>query len=825
MKNDTKEKTLEVIRQEELQFSSDNDALKEMDYISFYQQHIEKLKQVTQIEWQGHCPFSEGHSDGVDSKPSFYVNSKTGQYYCQACMARGNLIIFCKNKGIPIPDKLKRSGIKKKWQDPIAVFDYTDENGTLFYQACRFPDIILPDSKPQKNFKQRRPDGKGGWIYQVKGIRKVPYRLPDLLKADPDFWVFIPEGEKHCDRLYGLGLVATCNVAGAEKWTKALNLYLKNRRVCILPDNDLPGQRHGQKVAQNLHGIAKEIRTLNLPGLKPKGDIVNWLDDGHTKEELFSLLDKMETWEPSQKQTGEEEYGEEAEEKEKRKSLAARLAEMVLSDSEITLFHNEKKTGYFKRGKDILPLKSRGFKDYLRKMLWEREGQTCGNDTIESAVGTISAYAVYDYPEHKLDVRVTKRDEKYYYDLGGGRVVYFEKGKPWKILPETPILFRSFTHQKEQVIPENFGDLKKILNFINFKKEESTEGKLSSHQLLYLCYLVSCLVPNVPHPVIILTGDQGSGKSTLFRITKPVVDPSHVLTIGNPSDFKEFVQIADHHYVLYLDNLTHLSDWTSDALCRFCTGEGFSKRELFSDDEDVFYVFRRCVGLNGINLVASRADLLDRSLIFSLERISDNERQHEQHFYAEFEKALPFIIAGLFDIFSSALNYIDDIRLTSKPRMADFARWGCAIARALGHTDQDFLAAYYQNVNLQNEEALDASPVAKTIIAYMEDKTEVIKPSSELYEELKKTAEGLKINTNSKYWPQDSRWLLRRIKEIRPNLQAVGIETYDSRNNKTRYVTLYKVKNDVTDVTDVTGTKKQILNGDIIGDNIIFQKK
>ena len=264
-----------------------------MDHLSFYQEHVQGLRPDGKNNYRGHCPFPDGHSGGIDKHPSFSVNVRTGQYQCFSCGAKGNLASFCQAKGIPFPGQTKK-------QEPEAVFDYVDEKGILLLQVCRFPG---------KKFSQRRPDGAGGWKWSVKDVRKVPYRLPELIKADPGKWVFVPEGEKHVDRLYSLGLMATCNVGGAGKWTKELSPYLKGRKVCILPDNDPPGQEHGLKTAQNLHGITAEIRILNLPGLKDKGDIINWLDGDqksddvkHTTDELLGLLGEVKTWKPDKRQ-------------------------------------------------------------------------------------------------------------------------------------------------------------------------------------------------------------------------------------------------------------------------------------------------------------------------------------------------------------------------------------------------------------------------------------------------------------------------------------------------------------------------------------------
>jgi hypothetical protein len=171
--------------------------------------------------------------------------------------------------------------------DPIiATFDYRDEAGKLLYQVCRTAN---------KRFWQRRPNGNGGWNNKVKGTRLVLYRLPELL-ANTDT-VYITEGEKHADALINLGLCATCNVGGAGKWSKKYNEFLRDRDVVVLPDNDKAGVDHGEKIARNLAGLARRVRVLMLPDLKPKGDVINWLEAGGTKEGLLQLAEETATWE------------------------------------------------------------------------------------------------------------------------------------------------------------------------------------------------------------------------------------------------------------------------------------------------------------------------------------------------------------------------------------------------------------------------------------------------------------------------------------------------------------------------------------------------
>ena len=120
-------------------------------------------------------------------------------------------------------------------------------------------------------FRQRRPDGRGGSVWGLRGVERVPYRLPELLGAVADRLVFIPEGEKDADNLVKLGLVATCNSEGAGKWRPHFARYFVGRDVVILPDNDDPGRKHAASVTSNLAPVARTVRVLALPDRPPKG--------------------------------------------------------------------------------------------------------------------------------------------------------------------------------------------------------------------------------------------------------------------------------------------------------------------------------------------------------------------------------------------------------------------------------------------------------------------------------------------------------------------------------------------------------------------------
>ena len=154
-----------------------------------------------------------------------------------------------------------------------------------------------------KDFRQRRPDGKGGWVWNVSGVDLVLYRLPELIATHARKWVIVCEGEKDADLLWKLGFVATTNAMGAGKWDANYTEALFGRRVAILPDNDDPGWKHALRVASELHGSATEVRIIELPGLgertpKHGKDITDWLEDGHDAEELKALIRASSNWEP-----------------------------------------------------------------------------------------------------------------------------------------------------------------------------------------------------------------------------------------------------------------------------------------------------------------------------------------------------------------------------------------------------------------------------------------------------------------------------------------------------------------------------------------------
>lgn len=270
------------------------------NFKSFYSKYLPKLKSIGGEEYRAICPFHE------DSNPSLSINNSNGKYFCHGCNKKGDLFHFYGKinsldtrrdfgkilKGIG--DDFGISFEKQKGK-VVAVYDYPDADGNLISQTLRYDP---------KDFKQRRPDGNGGWVWNLKGIEPVLYRLPEVLKADEVIFV---EGEKDTDNLFSLGFTATTCPMGAKAWKDHYTEYLKDKNIVLMPDNDNEGREHMTRVAQSLNGNSKSLKWIDLPDLPSKGDVSDFIakfdDKDQAAERLAILIENAKPYEPPKKVT------------------------------------------------------------------------------------------------------------------------------------------------------------------------------------------------------------------------------------------------------------------------------------------------------------------------------------------------------------------------------------------------------------------------------------------------------------------------------------------------------------------------------------------
>jgi uncharacterized protein (DUF927 family) len=271
---------------------SSNLAFTSAEVRHYYSVRVPHLKQQRTGEYRGPCPIHQGKGN------NFGVNMENGQWFCHSACGRGGDILSLEMALAGADFKISKAEVYRiiGRADSLngrparpriaATYDYTDETGQTLYQAVRMEP---------KGFKQRRPDGKGGWVWNIKGVRLVLYRLPELLKRGAET-VYICEGEKDVQTLESLGLLATCNPMGAGKWMRDYSEVIRGRSVVCLPDNDpstdehgnphYKGQKHAGSVAADLLRVDCEVRIVEVPKGK---DVSDWLGAGGTLEGLQTL--------------------------------------------------------------------------------------------------------------------------------------------------------------------------------------------------------------------------------------------------------------------------------------------------------------------------------------------------------------------------------------------------------------------------------------------------------------------------------------------------------------------------------------------------------
>jgi hypothetical protein len=671
----------------------------------------------------------------------------------------------------------KGNGGAKPWSPVIAKYVYREAGGTPYLQVCR---------TAAKGFFQNKWNGQM-WVAGKPEGPKIPYCLPELQAAPLTAKIHITEGEKDADALAKMNFVATTNSEGASNWTDDLNEYFRDRHVYIHEDNDKQGRNRVQRIARALHPIAASVRIIRLPGLKHHGDVSDWLENDLSGARLVRECESTPLWDPSATPLPEEEKEEVCPPVELKKKQADVLIELA---SSVEIFHDRDDVGYARFDvnghKENWPIRSKGFKRWLARSFYESTQSAPSSDGMQAALGVLEARALFDAPEHEVHVRVAGRDNCIYIDLAdrGWRAIEIDQAG-WRVIDSPPVYFRRSSGMKPLPEPVAGGslndDLRPLLNV-----------KTDNEFVLNVAWLLAALRPSGPYPVLALTGEQGSAKTMRANLLRALVDPNSVPLRALPRSEHDVFIAARNSHVLAYDNASGLPDWLSDTFCRLATGGGFSTRELYTDQDEVLFGSKRPIVLNGIDDIATRPDLADRSIVHTLTAISDERRKLETELWGDFEGKRPRIVGALLDAMSHGLKTLPDVVLDRKPRMADFAVWVTACEGALWKKGT-FIAGYTGNIKEAVETVLENDQVAAVLRTYM-DRTS---------DGFKGTAADLLITLNdvasepqqkAKGWPKRPAILAKTLRRIAPPLRKIGIDVAFERENRQRSIIIAPVK-------------------------------
>lgn len=606
-------------------------------------------------------------------------------------------------------------------------------------------------------------DGKEAKYLSPIGSQNRIYVPGDVVEklADSHGVLYITEGEKKALKAVqeGLNCIALAGVwcwkgrdsNGNSQPIPDLNaIQWKDRPVFIVFDSDAstnPSILMAERsLAEELNSRGAVVRAIRLPG---ESDKKVGLDDFLLNYSVIQLL-QLPQHDPTEDYSGDKDA--------KRESQSTKLVKLA---SDLLLFHDQNKEAFAFLNLESVPLKSKKIRQWLSHQYYESEKTSPYLDSLNQAIMLLEAKAVFEGQMCPLSNRIASFEYAFWYDMGDGKCVKVMPDE-WTIM-DAPILFRRYPHQLPQVVPIRSGDPFRIFEFLNVHRDS---------RLLILVCLISYFIPDIPHPIFHPHGPHGAGKTSLFKAIKRLCDPSTIDTLITPRDLNQLVQVLSHHHVCLFDNMSDISAQMSDILSQACTGGGFSKRQLYTDDDDIIYQVKRCIGINGINLLIKKPDLMDRCILVYLDRIEPSKRIEESDIWSRYDGALPEILGGMLDALSRAMAIYPTVKLETLPRMADFTRWGYAIAESLGYDGNLFLESYHKNMDLQNDEVIQSNTLAQAVMALMKDKEKWDGTIKEAWTELNNLADPQKTDST---FPKTERTLRKHLERIKANLMDLGI--------------------------------------------------
>lgn len=396
----------------------------------------------------------------------------------------------------------------------------------------------------------------------------------------------------------------------------------------------------------------------------------------------------------------------------------------------------------------LLRAGKRGLRAELARLYYEQHGKAAPQQALADALLVIEGMASTAEPE-PLAQRVAQTDTAWWLDLGDdtGDAIRID-ATGWKIT-RPPMKFRRTVLTSPLPHPVT-GDVAELWTFAHVTKPDRP---------LLLAAMVSALIANMPHPIVALTGEQGTGKSTVARCVIDLLDPSPVPLRKPPRDAESWVTAASGSWAVAIDNLSAIPDWLSDTLCRASTGDGDVRRRLYTDAGLAVFAFRRCVFLTSIDLGALRGDLGDRALVIDLALITERARLRDADLATRWQAARPRILGGLLDLAAKVARALPIMSLPEAPRMADYACILAAVDQVCGTNGLD------RYVNRAQSLAAEALQDDAFILA-MPDKFDGT--SAELLAAVRVA------DKPPKDWPANARAVTTRLKRQAPVMRKAG---------------------------------------------------
>lgn len=655
---------------------------------------------------------------------------------------------------------------------PSGRWTYRDAAGDGLGFVCRFETAEGKQFRPLVLF--RDATGVIAWRWESWPAPRPLYGL-DRLAGRPSAPVVVCEGEKAADAASTLlpDHVVIASPNGSKSASKADWAPLAGRYVTIWPDADAAGNDYASAVCKAAASAgALAIKIIPAPADIAEGwDAADAVSSGWGETEARAFIaTAVAVKGPA---IGKRERG-----PPQRDSL-------ITLTERFELWHDADGEAYVtlpvKGHHESWPIRSARIKSLLSGRFYEETGATIGGQALEDVLRVLEARSFNDGAELVPCRRVGRHGDAVYIDLcdEAWRAVEV-RADGWAVIDAPPAKLMRAHAMRSLPEPEAGCEIAVLRRFANLSDDDF---------VLVVLWLVAALWPSGPYPILILSGEQGSGKSLFTRLIRSLIDPSAAPIRSAPRDDRDLLVQAYNAHIIALDNLSSMPALLADGLCRLATGGGFSTRKLHTDNEEAVFEAQRPIILNGISLLSERADLAERALTIHLRTIPDTARMPEDELFREFELVRPQIIGALLDGVASAIRNLPTTRLDRSPRMADFAKLAVAAAPGLGFDADAFIQAYETNRRDVTEATFEADPVAVAVRNFVTTAhpagwtgtaTDLLAALNAL------VPEGLR---KSKAWPFTAQGLGNRIDRIAPLLRQKGFAV-EKRRSGARTITI-----------------------------------
>ena len=374
--------------------------------------------------------------------------------------------------------------------------------------------------------------------------------------------------------------------------------------------------------------------------------------------------------------------------------------------------------------------------------------------------------------------------------ISKGKIFYFLSDDRWTTLlvkndgwqkgRNKKIKFLRDSFDEAQVMPCGGGNLLELLRkYVNMAPDSFT---------LFAVYVVQAFSRTSSHFAAIISSDKGTGKTTLTKVMRTLIDPSKTGATIMPSNEGDLKNLLANGYMVCFDNTAALTTKFSNILCAAITGSKEAKRKLYTDCDQVILNLHNLIVINGIDIVPYKSDLAERSLLFELQPITKENRKTDSEFWRDFEKDRPLILGAIFRVLSKAMAMMPEIKTTSLHRMADANREFLAIALALGMSEDAFQKILWDNSKKLQAAYAQNNPFVDCVASYVKLKGSVYKSASEVYGEVLASIPG-----NRNFFPDSPSAFSRRLNEEKDALEQVGIQFSKAKRSDANYIRLEKI--------------------------------